>query len=254
MADIPPIQLRRFTRDSDSQAFASHLRLKFTVFVVEQAWPLAADRRACQAVEDQADPLSCFVQAFAGVEVAGTVRGTMLNQAFPHQTLLRHHLDRGGLTLSLGQLATLNSVAVRADLRGRRLPIDGFPEPLTIAKAMVCELVDWFREQGAVAVIFTAIRGVSSVFFEHLGAYVLDPPFAVPGIAYGLVNMALVTGDRGRFEEQHSPLRFRCPQSAASDCERDCIAYGRRRHREVLAGRTIEQLSFPPEPSRAKDR
>jgi len=254
MADIPPIQIRRFTPDSDPQAFVNHLRLQFTVFVLEQSWPLAADRRNRQAIENPIDPLSCFVQAYAGEEVAGTVRGTMLDRAFPHKTLLRHHLLSGRLPLALGQLATLNSVAVRADLRGRQLPIAGFPEPLTIAKAMVCELVDWCREQGAVAVIFTAICGVSSVFFEHLGAYVLDPPFNVPQVADSMVNMALVTGDRERFEEQRSPLRFRCPQREASDRERECLAYCRCRHQAALAGRTIEQLSFPPGASRADDR
>jgi GNAT superfamily N-acetyltransferase len=252
MTDDMPIRLRRFTRDSDDQAFASHLRLKYIVFVAEQAWPLRVDKRAHRAFEDAADSVSCFVQAFAGERVAGTVRGTMLDQAFPHETLLSHHLERGGLALSRGQLATLNSVAVSSDLRGRQFPIEGFPQPLTIAKAMVCELVDWCRDQGAAAVIFTAIRGVSSVFFEHLGAYVLDPPLKLGSLACELVNMALVTVDPERFEEQLSPMRFRCPPRAPSEYEQACIAYGRSRHREVLAGKTIEQFSFPESPPPAE--
>lgn len=238
------IRLQRFTRDSDQTAFHSHLRLKYAVFVDEQSWPLAADTLARQAVEDAADPYSCFVQAFAVEEVVGTVRGTRLDQAFPHQGILKHHLERGGISLELGELATLNSVAVRADLRGEKFPISGFPQPLTIAKAMVCELVQWFREQGTVAVIFTAILGVSSVFFEHLGAYVIDPPFQLGDVAYRLVNMALLTVDPERFDEQRSPLAMLCPSASLDQRQLACIAYGRQRHREILDGRTIEQLSF----------
>lgn len=238
------IRLRRFTRDSDQLAFHSHLRLKYAVFVDEQSWPLAADTNARQAAEDAADPYSCFVQAIAGEDVVGTVRGTRLDQAFPHQGILKHHLERGGLSLELSELATLNSVAVRADLRGEKFPVAGFPQPLTIAKAMVCELVEWFREQRTVAVIFTAILGVSSVFFEHLGAYVIDPPFQLGDVAFRLVNMALLTVDPERFDEQRSPLAWLCPRTSLDQRQLACVAYGRQRHREILAGRTMEQLSF----------
>ena len=245
MAADVSIRLKCFTRDSDPIAFRDHLRMRYEVFVVEQTWPLLANIRAGRTREDPSDRRAYFVQASANDEVVGTVRGSKLNESFPHEEILRHHLQPDRLPLELDELATLNGIAVRTAFRSRRLPIVGFPQPLTIAKAMACELVEWSRELGAVAVVFTAILGASSVLFEHLGAYVIDPPFQInDGRAVDVVNMAILTVDPERFDERHSPLSLRCPRQPLDALHRTCVEYVRRKHREILGGRTIEQLSF----------
>lgn len=252
MAADSPIRLKCFTPDSDPIAYLGHLRLNYEVFVAEQRWPLESLPSSRLTVAVPSDRHAYFVQASANGEVVGTVRGSMLHESFPHQEILRHHLEPGGLPLERDELATLNAIAVRAGFRGQRLPIAGYPQPLTIAKAMVCELVDWSRELGAVAVIFTAILGVSSVFFEHLGAYVIDPKFQMhDGKATEVVNMAIMTVDPERFDERHSPLSIRCPRRPLNDLQRACIDYCRTRHRAILGGRTIEQLAFESDSPRS---
>lgn len=236
------IRLERFTRDTNPPAFRSYLRVKYEVFVEEQGWPLDADRQQKQTREDAVDPKSCFVLATddAGREV-GTVRGTMLSEAFPHREMLQHHLSRSGIELELSHLGTINALAVRPELRGRRLPIAGRDGPLTIGKAVMCEITDWCREQGALALIFTTMRGVPAIFFEHLGSYVVDPWFRIKAIEVELVNMVLLTTDPARFRERTSPLLATCPARPLTSQEQACRDYCLRRNSDILQGRTIEQ-------------
>ncbi|MFO0904045.1 MAG: hypothetical protein U0939_13660 [Pirellulales bacterium] len=238
------IALQRFTRHGDPDAFQRFLQLKYEVFVDEQAWPLPGDPVQRIAAEDPQDAKSCFILASDEFGAAGVVRGTMLNQAFPRRELLEHHLDRGRIHIRFDELATINSIAVRHALRGKLCDISGQSTPTTIAKALMCELAVWCREQGALALVFTAIRGVSAVFFEHLGAYVLDPLARMHGVEHELLNMALLLQDPDRFRQQGSPLLRLCPQRPLTPDEVDCQRYCRERHAQILNGAAMDQFVF----------
>lgn len=237
------IELQRFSRADNSPAFRGYLHVKYEVFVEEQGWPLGADRDNQLVVEDEVDAKSCFVLATDedGREV-GTVRGTLLSEAFPHKAYLEHHLQRSGIDLEISRLATVNALAVVPRLRGRRMPIAGRDRPITVGKALMCEIVDWCREQGALAVIFTTMRGVPAIFFEHLGAYVMDPFFRVQSLDFDLINMALLVTDPDRFSEKQSPLLDSCPRRPLSDAERASKSYCQDRQAEILQGESIEQF------------
>lgn len=238
------IRLKRFTMDDDRDAFRWYLRLKSEIFLHEQGWSLAVDPKTNLAASDEADGKSYFVLACdADGSAVGVVRGTLLNDAFPHRDFLEHHLQRGGIQLDMSQLATVNSLAVVRELRGVPREIAGRERPVTTGKALMCDLVDWLRAQGALAVIFTTIKGVPAVFFEHLGSYVMDPLFRVETFSLELVNMALLTTDPERYAQQRSPLSETCPRRDLTEAEQACRAYCAARHAEIMAGRSIEQLA-----------
>ena len=242
------LTLQRFTMNDDAVAFHGYRRLKRDVFIAEQGWALAVDPTTNLAAVDEADAKSCFVLAHdASGAAVGVVRGTLLSAAFPHRDFLEHHLQRGGISMALPQMATINALAVRRDLRGVPVAVAGCGRPMTAGKALMVHVVDWLREQGVLAVVLTTIKGVPGVFFEHLGCYVMDPLFRVAPADFDLINMALLTVDPERYQEQRSPLGDTCPRRELTGTEQACRAYCRARHAAILGGRTIEQLvGFAP--------
>ena len=241
------IHLERFTPEHNPPAFRGYLRVKYEVFVEEQGWPLAADRQTQLTNEDDVDPQSCFILAEADGREVGTVRGTLLNTAFPHRDMLEHHLQRSGIEIALSQLATINSLAVLPALRGQRLAVSNRPRTAHRRQGRDVRDGRLVPGTGALALIFTTIRGVPAIFFEHLGGYVVDPFFRTQSIALELLNMVLMTTDPERYAETGSPLLATCPRRALTPHEQASRDYCRRRHAEITHGRSIGSSWPAPE-------
>ncbi len=238
------VLLRRFRAAEDRDAFFRYLRLKHDVFILEQGWPLSYDAATRAAEEDPFDGASHFVLA-TGADGAtlGIVRGTFVDAGFPHCEWFEHHFREPAIPLSEVRTATVNALATAPQVRGQRLSIPGRKIPMTVGKALMCELIDWLREDGGVVALLTTARGPPAIFFEHLGFYVVDAPFCIAAVDFELLNMAMLLTDPTGFQEKASPLAETCPRRDLTVREARLKAYFEGRHREILEGATVEQYA-----------
>ena len=229
-----------FFDDTSAAEFRDYREIKHDVFVLEQGWQLPLDGDAQIVAPDAFDPHSMFVLASAGGKAIGIARATMICDAFPHAEFFTGLMARPELQTVRAAVATVNAVAVLPAFRGKAMQIHGRGRTMTAGKALMTELTKRLDHAGAEVSLLTTSPGVAAVFFDHLGYYLIDPPFQSGGRA--LINMGLGVHDIGHFCEIGSPLAEVTYPEVASDAEQRCIAYFRERSSAILQGRRIEEL------------
>jgi len=137
-------------------------------------------------------------------------------------------------------VATVNSVAVRPAFRGKAVTVDNHARTMTAGKALMVELSRRLDHAGAEVVLLTTSPGIAAVFFDHLGYYLIDPPFH--SLDRALINMGLCVHDSDHFKEIGSPLADLEDTAPAGETERRCIAYFRARSAEILRGKPMEEF------------
>jgi GNAT superfamily N-acetyltransferase len=227
-----------FFDDTNLPEFREYRGIKHDVFVLEQGWQLPLEPDAPRVTPDPFDPHSMFVIARAHGHAIGIARATMISNAFPHAEFFAGQMDRPELKAVRTAVATVNAVAVRPEYRGKAVRIDGDARTMTAGKALMVELTKRLDEAGAEVVLLTTSPGIAAVFFDHLGYYLIDPPFESGGRT--LINMGLGVHDTEHFKEIGSPLADLDDAQGASEAERRCIAYFRERSAMILQGRRME--------------
>ena len=137
-------------------------------------------------------------------------------------------------------VATVNSVAVRPALRGKAVTVANHARTMTAGKAQMVELSRRLDHAGAEVVLLTTSPGIAAVFFDHLGYYLIDPPFH--SLDRALINMGLCVHDSDHFKEIGSPLGDLEDAAPAGEAERRCIAHFRARSAEILRGKPMEEF------------
>jgi len=229
-----------FFDDTSLPEFGEYRGIKHDVFVREQGWRLPLERDARRVAPDPSDHHSMFVIARAEARAIGIARATMISDAFPHAEFFAKHMARPELKTVRAAVATVNSVAVRPAFRGKMVRVDGHGRAMTAGKALMTELTRRLDVAGAEVVLLTTSPGVAAVFFDHLGYYLIDPPFHA--LDRTLINMALCVHDVAHFREIGSPLVDLEYAEDASEAERRCIAYFRARSAEILQGKRMEEF------------
>jgi GNAT superfamily N-acetyltransferase len=230
----------RFFDDTSVPEFREYRGIKHDVFVLEQGWQLPVEAGAQIVAPDPSDPHSMFVIARAECHAIGIARATMIRDAFPHAELFAGQMERPELQAVRAAIATVNSVAVRPAFRGRAVQVHGRAQTMTAGKALMVELTRCLHDAGAEVVLLTTSPGIAAVFFDHLGYYVIDPPFHA--LDRTLINMGLGVHDTEHFKEIGSPIADLDYAEGASDAERRCIAYFRERSAAILQGRRMEEF------------
>lgn len=188
------VALTRFS-GVGGQDYDDYLRVRYKVFVEEGKWPLDVDADRERCAEDPADHCSSFVLARLADPNAtpvGIVRSTVTSLAFPHRELFANHLSRLPMSrLRADSIATVNSLAVLGAFRRRSAIVAGYGQPLTAARALVLEMVDWLRSKGVLLVVASAVPIASARLFGSVGFVVLDP-FQEYGPGRPILNMGLV--------------------------------------------------------------
>jgi len=229
-----------FFDDTSVPEFREYRGIKHDVFVQEQGWQLPLEADAQIVAPDSSDPHSMFVIARAEGHAIGIARATMIRDAFPHAELFAGQMERPELQAVRAAIATVNSVAVRPAFRGRAVQVHGHARTMTAGKALMVELTRRLHHAGAEVVLLTTSPGIAAVFFDHLGYYVIDPPFHA--LDRTLINMGLGVHDAEHFKEIGSPVADLDYAEGASGAERRCIAYFRERSAAVLQGRRMEEF------------
>ena len=232
-----------FFDDTSAPGFRDYRQIKHAVFVREQGWPLPSDHDAELAHPDEFDAHSMFVVAQAQGRAIGIARATMIRDAFPHADYFEGQMERPELQAALSVLATVNAVAVLPEFRGLKVRIEGCARTMTTGKALMVELTKRLDQAGAAVVLLTTSPGVPAIFFDHLGYYLIDPPF--PCGARTLINMGLCIHDIDHFRAIGSPLADLRLSDVASDAECRCTAYFRERSSMILQGMRIEDFLSP---------
>ena len=229
-----------FFDDTSAAGFRDYCGIKHDVFVLEQGWQLPLDSDGQIVAPDAFDPHSMFVLARAGGQAIGIARATMICDAFPHAEFFTSLMERPELRAVRAAVATVNAVAVLPAFRGRAVKIHGRGHTMTAGKALMAELSKRLDDAGAEVSLLTTSPGVAAVFFDHLGYYLIDPPFQSGGRT--LINMGLGIHDTDHFGEIGSPLADMTYAQVASEAEQRCIAYFRERSSAILQGKRIEEL------------
>jgi GNAT superfamily N-acetyltransferase len=229
-----------FFDDTSAPQFREYRGIKHDVFVQEQGWQLPLEADAQIVAPDSSDPHSMFVIAHAESQAIGIARATMIRDAFPHAELFAGQMERPELQAVRAAIATVNSVAVRPAFRGRAVQVHGRARTMTAGKALMVELTRRLHDAGAEVVLLTTSPGIAAVFFDHLGYYVIDPPFHA--LDRTLINMGLGVHDTKHFKEIGSPIADLEHTEGASDAERRCVAYFRERSGGILQGRCMEEF------------
>jgi len=227
-----PVVLMRFS--GYGEHYDEYLRVRYKVFVEEEGWLLDADPKLGRCTEDPADQCSRFVLARSdspGNAAIGIVRGTVTSRAFPHRELFADHLDRYPLNrLSPDTIATVNSLAVVPPFRRRPVTVTGYREPITTARALLIEMVNWLRSEGVLLIVASAVPIASARLFGAIGFAALDP-FQKYEQGRTVLNMGLVI--KGT------------PHSEAADKHgligEEVSAYLTAQHRAATAGRGLAQ-------------
>jgi hypothetical protein len=179
-----------------------------------------------------------------GSEAIGVVRATRLTDAIPHPELIGRVLQDPRFCLDIGSCATANSLAVSLQHRGVRQEIAGKTRPMTVGKALICEIADWLRGEGCQAILLTTARAVSAVFFEHLGFYVIETHVKVEGMGTDFVTMGCVLDDYCRFDQKRSPMIENCPPRPLADPVKASRDFMAEQHHRLLGGASIEVFVF----------
>jgi len=229
-----------FFDDTSAPQFREYRGIKHDVFVQEQGWQLPLEADAQIVAPDSSDPHSMFVIAHAEGQAIGIARATMIRDAFPHAELFAGQMEQPELQAVRAAIATVNSVAVRPAFRGRAVQVHGRARTMTAGKALMVELTRRLHDAGAEVVLLTTSPGIAAVFFDHLGYYVIDPPFHA--LDRTLINMGLGVHDTEHFKEIGSPIADPEYAEGASDAERRCVAYFRERSAAILQERRMEEF------------
>lgn len=229
-----------FFDDTSVPEFHEYREIKHDVFVLEQGWQLPLEPDAGRVAPDPSDPHSMFVIARAKGHAIGIARATMICDAFPHAELFTEHMARPELQAVRAVVVTINSVAVLPAFRGKAVRVHGRRRTMTAGKALMVELTRRLDEAGAEVALLTTSPGIAAVFFDHLGYYLVDPPFHALG--RNLINMGLCVHDIDHFKEIGSPLADLEYPQGPSDVERRCIAYFRERSAAILHGKRMEEF------------
>lgn len=229
-----------FFDDTSVPGFREYRQIKHAVFVREQGWDLPSDHDAELAHPDPFDPHSMFVVARAEGRAIGIARATMIREAFPHADFFESQMARPELQAVHHVLATVNAVAVLPEYRGLKVRIEGCAESMTTGKALMVELTRRLDRAVAAVVLLTTSPGVAAIFFDHLGYYLIDPPF--PCGARTLINMGLCIHDADHFRAIGSPLADLELAGVGSDAERRCNAYFREQSAMILQGKRMEEF------------
>lgn len=240
-----------FFDDTSVTEFREYRGIKHDVFVLEQGWQLPLELGTHHVAPDPFDPHSMFVIARAGGKAIGIARATMICVAFPHEEFFAGQMERPELRSVRAAVATVNAVAVLPEYRGKAVRIDGCARTMTAGKALMVELTKRLDDAGAEVVLLTTSPGVAAVFFDHVGYYLIDPPFESGGRT--LINMGLGVHDSNHFRAIGSPLADLAYTEPASETERRCIAYFRERSAMILKGKRMEdfcrkELAWLPSP------
>jgi GNAT superfamily N-acetyltransferase len=228
-----------FFDDTSLPDFRDYREVKHDVFVREQGWRLPLEADALIVAPDPTDHHSMFVIARAGGRAIGIARATMICDAFPHAEFFAEHMARPELQAVRLAVATVNSVAVRPAFRGKAVQVDQYARTMTAGKALMVELTRRLDHAGAEVVLLTTSPGVAAVFFDHLGYYLIDPPFH--GLDRTLINMAMCVHDADHFRAIGSPVA-ELDSQGPSEAERRCIAYFRARSAAILQGARMEDF------------
>jgi GNAT superfamily N-acetyltransferase len=229
-----------FFDDTSASEFRDYREVKHDVFVLEQGWQLPLEPDGQRVAPDSFDPHSMFVIARAEARAIGIARATMIRDAFPHAEFFAEHMAWPELHAVRSAVATVNSVAVLPQFRGKAVRVGNHARAMTVGKALMTELTRRLDAAGATVALLTTSPGIAAVFFDHLGYYLIDPPFQT--LDRNLINMGLCVHDTRHFHEIDSPLASLEYAKGASEAERYCIAYFRERSATILQGKRMEEF------------
>lgn len=229
-----------FFDDTSVPGFREYRQIKHAVFVREQGWDLPSDHDAELTHPDEFDPHSMFVVARAEGRAIGIARATMIRDAFPHADFFDGQMARPELQAVNDVLATVNAVAVLPEFRGRKVRIEGRGQSMTTGKALMVELTKRLDQASAAVAVLTTSPSVAAIFFDHLGYYLIDPPF--PSDGRTLINMGLCIHDADHFRAIGSPLADLELSGTVVAAERRCIDYFRERSAMILRGKRMEEF------------
>jgi hypothetical protein len=167
-----------------STTWGAYAALRRQVFVDELGWRLPD----CVDVTSS-DKRGSFVLGFTrSCKLVGSLRWNAIRHGLPHAELFPEledyfpYLERYG--------ATLNALAVTPSFRGCRIAVDGFAEPITVAKAIVSETGLAMLKEGCRWLVVTATVGLPAIFFYTLGLRPISTPYSLVDAPRRVLNMA----------------------------------------------------------------
>lgn len=203
------------SRCDNADVYHAYRQLKHTVFVIEQGWHDLADPQGrAVAIEDPFDGRGRYQLATneAG-EPVGVVRGVLLREGFPHQSLFAHHLKVDAFSRALPMLASINALAVLPAYRRQKYTFRGTNWKGSLGNLLLLSLLDTLASEGAMGAIATAGGEASLRFFSRFGFQMLDRALITPLHCVPFTNIGLIFNS-----PTHLRTQIRCqfdPQNLA---------------------------------------
>jgi hypothetical protein len=240
VSDLSSIILEGFSKRRDD-LYQVYRRLKYQVFVVEGGWDTLRDGSGeAVAREDPFDECARFwlARTSDGLPI-GVIRGSRLQDGFPHRALLQHHLPHFQPGTAVETTCTLNALAVLPDYRGQPCAVPARGWHGTVAKLLLLAIVRSLEAEGQRAAIATCAGLRSTRLCIESGFAVLDRPTKTSLHPSLMTNIGMVFESPAHLEAQKAcgiePLADRSP------CDtRGLQAYFAERHRMALDSKPIE--------------
>jgi N-acyl-L-homoserine lactone synthetase len=156
--------------------YDEYRRLRYRVFVVEQAWTGLSSGAVPATIPDPADAGARFWLARSTDRtLVGAVRIRPVGGIFPHERLFCHHLARREMAAMLPWMGTLNSLVVEREWRGRRC-LGSNGQEATVASLLLRAGLSESAGTAIRAIVATAQTLVSARALMRSGFRVIDPP------------------------------------------------------------------------------
>ena len=156
--------------------YDEYRRLRHRVFVVEQGWAGLSGPLEEATMPDPSDVRARFWLARSNCgALIGAVRIRPVCDVFPHEDLFRHHLARQEVTAVRPWMATLNSLMVEREWRGRNCTSSN-GDTGSIASMLLRTSLRATADGGSRALVATAQTMISARALMRAGFKVIDPP------------------------------------------------------------------------------
>lgn len=192
------IDIARF-RKENHLLMNLYRKLKCDVFVREFGWNIPIDENG-RTKEDQFDIDGYYVSAHAE-SMIGVVRGITFQSSIPYYQMINHHFGPGKISLCPSMMATVTSLAVIADYRGKKIILGNNGCYTTVAEAIILQLMMWLGSLGVEVVFVNVSLNRAFYLFRKLGFQALDPPFSDQNHPYKITNMGLILRNSSRIDQ-----------------------------------------------------
>lgn len=214
------INIIQFTAE-DKELLEEFHCLRDRVFVSEMGWGKnIVDRNGL--LKDQYAYCSAYFSAINKTMIGG-LRIIPYDCGSPYKSMISHHFTDDKSFWSAARVATLTSMAVLKEYRGKPKILEASGNYITVASALINKMKEFSKREGYQVINANISLTRAVYFFYKAGFRVIDPVFTHIDHPYPILNMAM------------------CVRSSDfnNDIERKQEHYIKSRHHDIIGDATF---------------